>query len=160
MDSERQKLEDAVTALKTGNKTAARELFTEILRNNPKNDDAWVGLSLCVNSLEKRKEYLTRALRANPAHAYARSALARLERIAALQKAVVVPVPLPPKDPKVQSKWMEVYIGLGLVVLVLFGLMAGLGFMLNQQAEAARIESLPVELSSNHYVFINFYADW
>lgn len=160
MDSERQKLEDAVTALKTGNKTAARELFTEILRNNPKNDDAWVGLSLCVNSLEKRKEYLTRALRANPAHAYARSALARLERIAAPQKAVVVPVPLPPKDPKVQRKWMEVYIGLGLVVLVLFGLMAGLGFMLNQQAEAARIKSLPVELSSNRYVFINFYADW
>ncbi len=160
MDSERQKLEEAVTALKTGNKTAARQLFIEILRNNPKQEDAWVGLSLCVNSLAKRKEYLSRALRANPAHVYARSALARLERIPAPQKAVATPVPTPEKEPKVQRKWMEVYIGLGLVVLVLFGLMAGLGFVLNQQAEAARIESLPVELTSNRYVFIDFYADW
>ena len=160
MDSERQKLENAVSALKTGNKTAARELFIEILNDNPNLDDAWVGLSLCTNRPERRKQYLTRALRVNPAHAYARSALVRLENIPAPQKAVAAPVPLPTKDPRVQRRWMEVYIGLGLVALLLFGLIAGLGFMLNQQAQAARVESLPVELTSNRYIFIDFYADW
>lgn len=160
MDSERQKLENAVALLKFGNKTAARELFIELVSNNPNLDDAWVGLSLCTSRPERRKQYLTRALRVNPAHSYARSALARLERIPAPQKAVVAPVPLPTKDPRVRRRWMEVYIGLGLAALLLFGLMAGLGFMLNQQAQAARVESLPVELTSNRYVFIDFYADW
>jgi hypothetical protein len=135
-------------------------LFIEILNDNPNLDDAWVGLSLCTSRPERRKQYLMRALRVNPAHAYARSALARLEQIPAPQKAVVVPAPPPTKDPRVQRRWMEVYIGLGLAALLLFGLIAGLGFMLNQQAQAARVESLPVELTSNRYVFIDFYADW
>jgi tetratricopeptide (TPR) repeat protein len=160
MDSEGQKLENAVALLKFGNKTAARELFIELVSNNPNLDDAWVGLSLCTSRPERRKQYLTRALRVNPAHAYARSALARLEQIPAPQKAVVAPAPPPVKDPRVQRRWMEVYIGLGLAALLLFCMIAGFGFMLNQQAQAARVESLPVELTPNRYVFIDFYADW
>ena len=96
---DRQKLESAVAALKTGNKTAARQIFSEILRQNPDCDDAWVGLALCADDPQRRKELLQRALRLNPAHAYARSALARLDG---------VPAPPPAKDPKIQRRWMEV----------------------------------------------------
>lgn len=160
MEDERRKLESAVEALKTGNKKTAQKLFVEILNDNPMQEDAWVGLSLSTRHPERRVQYLRRALRINPDHTYARLSLARLERLAESPQAVIAPTPPRPKDPVTQRKWLEVYIGIGLAILVFFGALAGLAFLYDQQTQAARIASLPVELTGNRYVFIEFYADW
>jgi Tfp pilus assembly protein PilF len=147
MDSEQQKLKRAVAALKSGDKAAAWKLFAEILRENPNQAEAWVGLSLSTSRLNRRREYLERALRINPNHAYARSALARLENS-------------PAQSVKIQRKWLGVYAGIGAVFLILCLALAGLGYFTNQQTQAERMASLPVQVASNQHVFIEFYADW
>jgi Tfp pilus assembly protein PilF len=160
MEDERRKLESAVEALKAGNKKTAQKLFVEILNDNPEQEDAWVGLSLATNHPERRVQYLRRALRINPNHTYARLSLARLAKESEPPRPATTSVPARPKDPVTQRKWLEVYIGIGLAILVFFGALAGLAFLYDQQAQAERIASLPVELTGNRYVFIEFYADW
>jgi tetratricopeptide (TPR) repeat protein len=160
MEEERRKLESAVEALKVGQKKTAQKLFVEILNDNPEQDDAWVGLSLSTSHPERRIQYLRRALQINPGHTFARASLARLEKQAEYQQPAIASVPPTPKDPVTQRRWLEVYIGVGLAILIFFGALVGLALLYDQQAQAARIASLPIELTGNRYVFIEFYADW
>jgi len=161
IDSERQSLEDALAALKAGDRKTAGGLFSAILRANPDQAEAWVGLSLCTARPERRREYLQRALRIDPGHVYARAALARLQSVPAPQRPVAAAaMPAPPTDPRVQRRWLEVYLGLGLALLLLFAAVFGMGYFYNQQVQQRRIASLPVELNPDRYVFIDFYADW
>ena len=161
MGSEQQKRKHAVAALKSGDKAAAWKIFAEILHENPNQAEAWIGLSLSTSRLERRREYLKRALRLDPNHTYARSALARLDNPATLHPKSPLPVVAPNvKNPKTQRQWLEVYAGIGAVVLVLCLALAGLGYFVNQQTQAARVASLPVQTDPNQHVFIEFYADW
>jgi ferric-dicitrate binding protein FerR (iron transport regulator) len=161
MESEQQKLKGALAALKSGDKAAAWKLFAEILREDPNQADAWVGLSLSTNRLERRREYLERALRLKPNHPYARSALARLDNPVTSHPKSPLPVVAPnAKNPQTQRKWLEVYAGIGAVVLVLCLALAGLGYFVAQQGQAARVASLPIQTDPNQHVFIEFYADW
>ncbi len=156
MDNEQQKLQRAIAALKSGEMTTARQGFSEILRANPNQVDAWVGLSLSTNRPEQRKEYLERALRLNPKHAYARSALARLEHAITPREPDAPANPETDKNIQKQRRWQRIYVELGAVFLVICIAFAGLFFFYNQQT---RLDA-PVAAPAGSYVFIDFYADW
>jgi hypothetical protein len=154
MDNEQQRLERAIAALKSGEMAAARQGFSEILRKNPNQIEAWVGLSLSTSSVEQRKEYLEHALRLD--HAYARSALAYLNQMPTPQESNPPSSPEPVKDTPKQSRWRQNYAELGAVFLVIWIAFAGLFFFYNQQS---RLDA-PVAVPEGRYVFIDFYADW
>jgi hypothetical protein len=68
-------LEEAITALKTGNKTRAHELLAKLVLNEPWNESAWLALSFAVESKNQRIDCLQRVLRVNPGNHYARAEL-------------------------------------------------------------------------------------
>lgn len=176
MDQEHQKLQNAAAALKAGDRTTARDILIQVLRENPNQDDAWVGLSLCATSDGQRKECLQRALRINPGNRYASTRLARLET--AMPPAPARPMiteqpantpeapPKPVKNTKAQQKWTEVYIGLALVAVLIVGGFAALVFVLQGQTrqtqtiQTSQTNDNPPAASSTEYKFIDFYADW
>jgi len=180
MDTERQKLESAAAALKTGDKNTARDILIQLLKENPQQDDAWVGLSMCATSTGQRKECLQRALRINPNNKSAKLGLARLEAVAPTHHPMLMVQPPPvsasntqPKiaeqAPKRNQGWGEVYTGLALVLIVLVGGITALVFMLQgapDKPQTARTKndspanSAVVVSAPTTYTFIDFYADW
>ncbi|WP_322798285.1 tetratricopeptide repeat protein [Thermoflexus sp.] len=74
------KLREAIELVKKGDKISARQMLVEILRADPKNELAWLWLSVCVDDMEQKKYCLKRALSINPNSQYARKALAKLNQ--------------------------------------------------------------------------------
>jgi tetratricopeptide (TPR) repeat protein len=72
------KLDDAVQLIKSGNKPAAVLLLKEILRANPRDEDAWLWLYSCVEQIEQKKYCLKKALEINPENQQAQKALRKL----------------------------------------------------------------------------------
>lgn len=148
--ADEQKLKSAVLALKAGDKATARDMFREALRENPTLEDAWIGLSFCAETPEQRKSCLQRALGINPNHAYARSALARLEQT----QQPTTPSseqPAPIKKSWTGNQIFAVFLGMILCAACLFG---GLIIVENQQKSPERV------LANGRLQFIEFYADW
>lgn len=71
-------LQDAIKAIKAGNKQAGREFLAEILQNDPDNEMAWLWLAGVVESNERRRQCLERVLALNPANQAAQRGLAAL----------------------------------------------------------------------------------
>jgi len=155
--AEEQKLHYAVQVLKAGDKPAAREIFLEALRENPTLEDAWIGLSFCAETIDQRKGCLKRALGINPNHAYARSALAQIEKT---QPPIILPpTPAPQKDlPDRKNKsWTGNQVFAAFLGIILFAVcsFAVLAVVLNQQQSKNRIVA-----NSGRPQFVEFYANW
>jgi hypothetical protein len=58
-----QKLEQAKQFVRQGNKKAARQLLSEIIKSNPEDDLAWLWMAATVEKREAQQECLERALR-------------------------------------------------------------------------------------------------
>jgi hypothetical protein len=71
-------LQQAIAAIKAGDKAAGRRLLAEVIRNDPRNEAAWLWMSAVLDSDEQRRTCLERVLAINPASATARQGLARL----------------------------------------------------------------------------------
>lgn len=154
--AEEQKLQRAILALKAGDRPTAREIFKEALRENPTLEDAWIGLSFCVESTDQKKSCLQRALAINPNHAYARSALARIEQTERL--SALSPLPKTQKEPlgRANKSWtvnqiFAAYLAIMLCAACLFG---GLMILQNQQKSPEKV------MANGRLQFIEFYADW
>jgi len=59
-------LQQAITAIKAGNKEHAKQLLSQILEVDDNNEDAWLGMALCVDDSQLKRECLQRALEINP----------------------------------------------------------------------------------------------
>lgn len=66
-----EKFEQAISYFKAGNKKQASELLLEIVDVEPINVDAWFGLALCTDDLEKKKYFLKKVLEIKPLHSKA-----------------------------------------------------------------------------------------
>jgi hypothetical protein len=73
-----EKLQQAITASRTGQKREAQHLLTQLLKENPQEAQGWFLLSHLVDSEQKQVAYLSKTVALNPAHEKARQRLERL----------------------------------------------------------------------------------
>lgn len=66
-----EKFQQAVNLFKSGSKKQAGELLLEIVESDSSNAEAWYGLALCTDVMEKKKFYLDKVLEINPQHSKA-----------------------------------------------------------------------------------------
>ncbi len=71
-------LRRAIAAVKAGDKAAGRRLLAAVLRDDPRNEAAWLWMSAATDSDEQRRACLERVLAINPDNPTARQGLARL----------------------------------------------------------------------------------
>jgi len=83
------KFQQAVEAIKAGDKATGGRLLGEVLRADPQNETAWLWMSSVIDSAEHRRDCLKRVLAINPNNTVAQRGLAGLE-----QKPVCQPIPL------------------------------------------------------------------
>lgn len=73
-------LQEAITLIKSGKKKEGGQILSEIVKKEPRNIDAWLWLTSCVNSNEQRIFCLKKVLEIDPNHNMARSALSKLQQ--------------------------------------------------------------------------------
>lgn len=74
-----EKLNNAIQMIKKGEKKAALPLLKEIVKEDPKNENAWLALSLCIDKYENKKYCLEQALKINPGNVNTQNALKKIE---------------------------------------------------------------------------------
>jgi hypothetical protein len=73
-------LQRAIAAVKAGDKAAGQRLLAEVIRDDPRNEAAWLWMAAALDSDEQRRTCLERVLAINPDNPTARRGLARLGR--------------------------------------------------------------------------------
>ena len=95
------KLEQAVQAIKSGDKSAGLVLLAQVIRADPNNEFAWIWMATAQDDPVKKKQSLERVLRINPANERVRRALSTMFP-PPVQTAVVPPAietaPVPPVE--------------------------------------------------------------
>ncbi len=71
-------LRQAVSLVKSGEKSKARVILASLVNDEPLNETAWLWLSVCVETDKQKIECLNRVLSINPNHPKAKQALVRL----------------------------------------------------------------------------------
>lgn len=74
-----EKLQQAISAARSGQETEAQLLLTQVLKENPDETQAWFLLSTLVDSESKKIAYLGKVLTLEPDHQMAKKMLARLQ---------------------------------------------------------------------------------
>lgn len=91
-------LEEAIAAIKAGDRQTGRELLANLLQVDYNNEKAWLWLSSVVESDERRRHCLRRVLEINPRNKAAQRGLATLDR----QQGLPPPKSDPSDDQDVQ----------------------------------------------------------
>ncbi|HTX91522.1 MAG TPA: leucine-rich repeat domain-containing protein [Anaerolineales bacterium] len=86
-----EKLDRAIALIKAGNKPAALSLLKEIIRADPRDENAWLWLSACVDQVDQKKFCLQKVLEINPANLQAQNALRRSTELASSPVHVEAP---------------------------------------------------------------------
>lgn len=73
------RLQEAIAAIKAGNKTTGGRILAGIVRDDPRNEQAWMWLASAVEKPAQRRQCLERVLDINPLNERAHEALQRLE---------------------------------------------------------------------------------
>lgn len=86
------KLEHAVAFIKAGDTEKGKQLLSEVIKQNPRDENAWLWMTRCVTTTEQKKYCFDRVLQINPQNQHAIEGLRRLN-IPAISE--------PPTQPKV-----------------------------------------------------------
>jgi ribosomal protein L40E len=73
------KLQQAVAAIKAGDRAAGQRLLVDVLKADQNNEAAWLWMSVTMDDAEKKRYCLKTALEINPASEVAKRGLAQLE---------------------------------------------------------------------------------
>jgi hypothetical protein len=84
-------LEQAVSHIKAGNTERGKQLLVEVLKQNPKDEKAWLWMSKCVESVSQKKDCFQRVLQINPNNQLAVEGLRRLDDVQNKKPASSVP---------------------------------------------------------------------
>lgn len=76
---ESSQLQEAITAIKAGDKAKGRRLLSLFLQDNPHHENALLWLSATTNSPTEKRRYFERVLQINPNNQKAKQALAKLD---------------------------------------------------------------------------------
>ncbi len=71
-------LEQAIEAIKSGDKAHGRKLLIQTVKEEPKNGQAWFWLSITLDQLDRKEYCLRQALNINPSNVTAQMALAEI----------------------------------------------------------------------------------
>lgn len=71
-------LEQAVALIRAGNIAKARAILIEVLKQNPRDETAWLCMTLCVTEVEQKRYCFQKVLKINPQNEHAIAGLARL----------------------------------------------------------------------------------
>jgi MFS family permease len=75
-----EKLQEAISSIKSGNKQLGQQLLAQIIQAEPNNETAWLWMSAVVDE-EKRRYCIERVLKINPNNQAARQALEKINQI-------------------------------------------------------------------------------
>ncbi len=71
-------LQRAITEIRSGDKETGQRLLAEVIRNDPRNETAWLWMSSAIDSDDHRRYCLERVLAINPQNQTARQGLEAL----------------------------------------------------------------------------------
>jgi len=72
-------LEQAVTYIKEGDTEKAKHFLAEHIKQNPRDENAWLWMSRCLTDVTQKKDCFQRVLQVNPNNQFAQEGLRRLE---------------------------------------------------------------------------------
>lgn len=61
-----EKINSGITAFRNGNKKVALQIFSEIVKSDPRNETAWLWLAAGVDDIKQKEFCFTRVLEINP----------------------------------------------------------------------------------------------
>lgn len=73
-------LEQAVAHIRMGEIDKARSLLIDVLKQNPRDEDAWLWMSRCVTETEQKRYCFEKVLKLNPQNQQAIRSLSRLDK--------------------------------------------------------------------------------
>ena len=79
MPDEPSQFQEAIAAIKAGDKAKGRRLLSLFLQDNPTHENALLWLSATTNSPTEKRRYFERVLQINPYNEKAKQALAKLD---------------------------------------------------------------------------------
>ena len=142
-------LSAAVELVNQGRKTEARQLLRDILRQDPRNDAAWLVLANCASTRKEWRDCVERALSINPENTKARSAL---EALTKSQR--------PAQQRRASRGWI-VSLSLGFFALLLVGgVLVSLSLVsrLVSSSASAAVQAAPIGLPSSMFTPIHLVA--
>ncbi len=130
-----QALKKAVALIRAGQKEAARQVLSGLLRQEPDNELAWLWISKCFDEPERKKYCFERALKANPENPIARKALKALQADSVPEQPLVKreePQTKPQKKPlrRKRNNLLSYLLGLLAVVVIGAAVWMGLNYLL------------------------------
>ncbi len=75
-----EKLSQAITYVKSGEKVKGKKLLVEVIRSNPQNETAWLWMAVVIKDKNQRRQCLEKVLGINPNNEQARTELAKMMR--------------------------------------------------------------------------------
>ena len=104
-------LQRAIAAIRSGDKETGKRLLAELIRNDPRNETAWLWMSSVIDSDERRRTCLERVLAINPRNETAKQGLETLRRKQAEERPQVAqqsePTPPTSSDALQQIRWID-----------------------------------------------------
>ncbi len=79
------KLKQVAASIKSGNKQTAHQLLLEIIKEDPKNENAWLWLTKIVRTVDDQRKCLNMVLQINPDNSAAIKALAMIDKSVSTQ---------------------------------------------------------------------------
>lgn len=71
-------LEQAVAYIKAGDTEKGKQLLVNVIKQNPRDENAWLWMSRCVTTVEQKRDCFERVLKINPQNQHAIEGLRRL----------------------------------------------------------------------------------
>jgi thioredoxin-like negative regulator of GroEL len=115
----------AIEYIKAGDIEKGKHILIEILKHNPRDENAWLWLTRCVTETEQKRYCFEKILKINPQNQHALEGLSQLNNPISLKlepKAQTIQPQLAKKNNFVTSllTLSSVIVGIGLVLLFLY----------------------------------------
>lgn len=96
------RINQAIQLIKSGNKQEAFSILQEVIQDEPRNETAWLLLSVCVESVLQKRHFLQKVLEINPTNL---NAINELQKLPAQIPPNPEPIPTPPSpSPVIQQQ--------------------------------------------------------
>jgi len=109
MKNETELLQEAIDALRARDKSRARKILGHIVRDNPRNDRAWVYAAFAVDTAEQKMECLQRAIKINPTNEKAKKLINQFEASVQSHFPKSSPTPLSSTKSATQGQVLPLY---------------------------------------------------
>jgi tetratricopeptide (TPR) repeat protein len=135
-------IKQSIEAIKQGDKSNARTLLENVVKNEPRNEEAWLLLAHVAQTQEQARSCLERVLNIDPNNGRAKKQLEKLKAMPSNKQVTLQPV----KAKESKAILYLLLIGINALLLVITVLLAGL--WLNQDNIQSATSSPKLELTT------------